>query len=53
MEIKKTYCVSLDVLERETLLVNASEVGEAISAEEFIDYVETLINGGVILSQDK
>ena len=50
--VKKLY-IELDCFDKEELLKNARDISQGISAEEFIEYVETLINSASMMIEEE
>jgi|GEM_PF-4750837 len=50
MHIETRHYINLDEADKELIVKNAREVDESISALEFIDYIEALMNEVVDLA---
>lgn len=53
MKLVTKHYIELSAQDKTELLVNARDISQGISAEEFVDYVELLLNRVVDLLEDK
>ncbi len=53
MNLETKHYVTLELNDRENLLYKVKQIGEEISSEEFIDYIEKLLNEAVDLLTSK
>jgi len=53
MKLVKKYYIELDVFDKELLLKNARDISQGISAEDFVEYIESLINSASIMIENE
>lgn len=49
MKLETKYYIDLDLKDRETILIKAFDIDQGISRDEFIDYIEGLMNNAIDL----
>lgn len=53
MKLVKKYYIELTKDDKTELLQNAREISQSISAEEFIEYIENLINSASMMIENE
>ncbi len=53
MKLIKRYHIELSEEDKTELLENARDISQGISAQEFVDYVEILVNGAAMMVENE